>query len=145
MSADELESWLIPPHPMGVKPRGNSVMAEREDERRKGLGSLGALPDEVLLEVLGYFGATELRGFGAASRWCHAFSRHEPLWQRMALERPDEKGLVSFSRSWYHTFTRSPLARCNCPPCAATSSTPHGTPAGTRAPPDGPSATTSLV
>ena len=109
MSADELESWLIPPHPMGVKPRGNSVMAEREDERRKGLGSLGALPDEVLLEVLGYFGATELRGFGAASRWCHAFSRHEPLWQRMAVERPDEKGLVSFSRSWYHTFTRSPF------------------------------------
>ena len=107
--------WSIPPHPLGISPSGNSMFDDFQGSRALSLGALSALPDDLLVDILSLLRCPlSLLRFGACSQWCHAFSRHEPLWKDLAL-RAARRSLLVFSRSWFLSVTRSPFPPLSLP------------------------------
>lgn len=76
---------LVPPamaHPWGVRP----VLGEADEEtRRRSLGALALLQDELLLDVLSHLAAADLCRLSCASRYLCAFANDESLWRGLVL------------------------------------------------------------
>ena len=97
-----------PPHPHGVRPLGQQMLNDEPNPRDAphALGVLRALPDEVLLGILGYCDGATLARCAAASRVLRTFCLAEPLWRALYLdELPDGAQLV-FDRSWRRSYLR---------------------------------------
>ena len=73
-------------HPLGILPRGNLFMAGGEDVRSAGLGSLAALSDELLLEILAALPARMLAVASTVSSAFYCFCAHLDLWRTLSLE-----------------------------------------------------------
>ena len=97
-----------PPHPHGVRPIGQQMLNDEPNPRDAphALGVLRALPDEVLLGILGCCDGATLARCAAASRVLRTFCLAEPLWRALYLdELPDGAQLV-FDRSWRRSYLR---------------------------------------
>jgi len=75
----------VPPHPLGVKPLGNQYFAHGP-RARESLGSLQALPDEMLMAFLEYLDGGALRVLGYSCKFLFAFCVSEELWKAEFLE-----------------------------------------------------------
>jgi hypothetical protein len=76
----------IPPHPLGIRPSGNVFAAPYNLRDTPSSGIFGRLPDELILEVLGFFDVKSLVAIGATSKCLYAFSRVEELWKALYIE-----------------------------------------------------------
>ena len=92
-------------HPLGVRPWGNSLLAERKDVRAEGvmtshrrsatqqadrcpfagLGLLSHLCDEVVLDLLSALPAASLASIACCSKALYCFCGHEELWKALVL------------------------------------------------------------
>lgn len=80
-----ISSDSIPVHPMGVKPLGNQYFATGPTARQS-LGSLGRLPDEMILQMLEYLDTRSLKDVGFTCRFLYAFCQLDELWKALFLE-----------------------------------------------------------
>jgi len=95
----------LPRHPYGVQPEGNALLDRGPHcSRAAGLGALAALPDDLLLALLGSLPGAQLAALSTASRACFAFACCEELWRAAALERWG--GDLRFRTSWRATYRR---------------------------------------
>lgn len=79
------EASAIPPHPLRIKPNGNSYTSAL-NLRDTSTGLFAICPDELILEVLECLDATSLALLGTTSKAFCAFSRHEELWKTLFIE-----------------------------------------------------------
>jgi hypothetical protein len=75
----------IPSHPLGVKPLGNQYLSSAVNARGS-IGSFRVLPDEVLAQLLEYFGQQSLRKLGYTCRFLFAFCHADDVWKALFLE-----------------------------------------------------------
>ncbi|KAF8469551.1 hypothetical protein BDZ91DRAFT_720456 [Kalaharituber pfeilii] len=109
-SNETLEGLLaIAPHPLRVKPLGNTFTAD-SNLRDNSTGHFGVLPDELLVQLLGYLDSGSLLALGATSKGLYAFSRCDELWKDLFIN-----SALSHNRSyewrgtWHSTyFNKSP-------------------------------------
>lgn len=75
----------IPTHPMGIKPLGNQYFANGSNARQN-TGTVGQLPDEMILHLLEYLDAPSLRKLASTCRFLYAFGQLDDLWKSLFLE-----------------------------------------------------------
>ncbi len=75
----------IPPHPLGIRPLGNRYLSTGPNAREL-LGSLEALPDEVLMTLLEHLDQYALQTLGYTCKFLFAFCSSEELWKAVFLE-----------------------------------------------------------
>ncbi|KAI1455703.1 Clavaminate synthase-like protein [Annulohypoxylon moriforme] len=95
----------IPVHPMGVKPLGNQYFVSGPTARRS-LGSLGQLPDEMILQILEYLDTSSLKTFGFTCRFLYAFCQLDDLWKALFLETSLQP--LTWKGSWRNTLLKAP-------------------------------------
>jgi F-box-like len=69
----------IPCHPLGVRPSGNALFAT--SNLRDAIGTLNALPDELIVMCLEFLDAASLLKLGRSCKALYAFTRSEDLWK----------------------------------------------------------------
>ncbi|KAI1382215.1 Clavaminate synthase-like protein [Hypoxylon crocopeplum] len=109
-----ISSDSIPVHPMGVKPLGNQYFASGPTARQS-LGSLGRLPDEMILQVLEHLDTQSLKDLGFTCRFLYAFCELDELWKALFLETSSEP--LVWKGSWKGTHLKAPSgwrARIDC-------------------------------
>ncbi|CAJ2501817.1 Uu.00g046700.m01.CDS01 [Anthostomella pinea] len=93
----------IPTHPMGIKPLGNQYFASGPVARQS-LGSMGLLPDEMILHLFEYLDTQSLRNIGFTCRFLFAFSHLDDLWKTLFLEEQSTNpGKPCWKGSWRST------------------------------------------
>ncbi|OAY82302.1 F-box protein [Ananas comosus] len=100
-----------------IQPLGNLLLADPSANiRDRGLGTLRALSDELLLDVLGLLRGRDLAVLSSVSKSLYVFSTHEPLWRNLVLD--ELEGRFSFAGSWRSTYASvvSPLLPDQTPP-----------------------------
>ncbi|KAI0842106.1 Clavaminate synthase-like protein [Hypoxylon sp. FL0890] len=110
----EISSDSIPAHPMGVKPLGNQYLVSGPTARHS-LGSLGRLPDEMILQVLEYLDIPSLKGIAFTCRFLYAFCHLDELWKALFLETSLQP--LAWKGSWRNTVLKIPTgwrARIDC-------------------------------
>jgi Cupin-like domain len=99
---------LCPPHPLGVRPRGNAYTGlSAPDVTRSSLGPFyGALPEALLAgSILPCCDAASLDALAQTSRALYAFARDDELWRTLVLrEYPRD---FRFACSWRRTHARA--------------------------------------
>ncbi|OTB08821.1 hypothetical protein M426DRAFT_316845 [Hypoxylon sp. CI-4A] len=100
-----ISSDSIPVHPMGVKPLGNQYFASGPTARQS-LGSLGSLPDEMILQMLEYLDIDSLKNIGFACRFLYAFCQLDELWKALFLEVGPQS--LAWRGSWRNTLLKAP-------------------------------------
>lgn len=94
-----------PPHPQGVRPSGSLLLDGPSDLRiAGGLGVLAALPDAVLLQLLGLCTAEALLACGAVSHALRVFSASDDVWRAKVLEDLPSNQLLEYRSSWRETY-----------------------------------------
>ncbi|ORY62143.1 F-box domain-containing protein [Pseudomassariella vexata] len=110
-------SEVIPVHPLGVKPLGNQYFATGPTARQA-LGSIGCMPDEMILQLLEYLDAQSLRNVGSTCKFLRAFCHLEELWKALFLElQTASPGPPSWKGSWRSTVLQLPaeaIAQVEC-------------------------------
>lgn len=97
-----------PRHPLSVRPSGSLLLDDGCDLRGAGgLGLLAALPDLVLLQVLGCGSAESLSACAATSHALRAFSMSEELWRAKVLEDLPPQRRLEYRSSWRRTYMES--------------------------------------
>ncbi|KAK6433241.1 hypothetical protein LTR95_010584 [Oleoguttula sp. CCFEE 5521] len=97
---DEKDASLVKRHPLGVRPSGNALTAERNC--KTACGPFARLPDELLSHLLESLDASALLRLGAGCRQLHAFTRNEELWKALFIES-SPKGFA-WKGTWRSTF-----------------------------------------
>ncbi|GJN04579.1 hypothetical protein PR202_ga22141 [Eleusine coracana subsp. coracana] len=87
-----------------VQPLGNLLLSAspRANLRDAGLGSLRAIPDDLLLDVLGLLPARDLTALSAASKALYVVASHDPLWRALVLD--ELGGWFDFAGTWRDTY-----------------------------------------
>ncbi|KAK4550095.1 hypothetical protein LTR36_003062 [Oleoguttula mirabilis] len=98
-------SSLVRRHPLGVRPSGNALTSNANLKRA--CGFLGALPDELLMDVLERVEAAELLRLGGTCRAVHAFTRSEELWRMLFVESSPKE--FSWQGTWRSTYLGQPM------------------------------------
>jgi len=101
-------SFAAAPHPLGIQPGGNALFTNVRPSRNPGLGALRLLPDELLVDLLGWLDPRSLVACAPASHALYAFTSQEDLWKALALE-----GMTApfrFGASWRETYLRRLIA-----------------------------------
>jgi len=88
-------------HPR-IQPLGAQLLAKSAPSCRHKLGSLAALPDLLLLQVLQQLGARALLRVQRTCRAGYAFGSHEELW--CALVLTEREGRWRFCADWQATY-----------------------------------------
>ena len=66
---ESLEEEALAPHPLGVRPEGNALIASGEHQpRATGLGTLGRLTDARVIEILRLMDSAALGAIGECHR-----------------------------------------------------------------------------
>ncbi|KAL2867118.1 putative F-box and JmjC domain protein [Aspergillus lucknowensis] len=104
---------VIPGHPLGVKPSGNALFAARN--LRNAIGTIGLLPDELVLILLEFFDCSDLLRLGRTCKAFYAFTRAEDLWKTLFIRSPP----ASFTwrgtwRATYLNLAPSRVASVDC-------------------------------
>ena len=75
------DAFLLPHHPLDVKPAGNAYTAQRKLEN-----PLQNLPDEVVISILELLDPPTLLSLGQVCKAFFAFSRVDDLWKASCIE-----------------------------------------------------------
>lgn len=97
-------------HPYGVKPIGNSMLANETERNVKpyGLGSkLCYLSDESIIEILGYLNGIELAQISLCSRILYVFAMTSDLWRDITLRLINKS--ISYNKTWRDTYVQEYL------------------------------------
>lgn len=87
----------------GVQPLGNLYFSPSlHNSRNSGLGNVQSLSDELVLEILGLLGGTDLGVLSTVSKSFYVFCNHEPLWRSLVLETC--KGGFLYNETWKSTY-----------------------------------------
>lgn len=83
-AADDFE--VLPPHPLGIKPEGNSYadlegLDGRRSHIRQHAGYFARLPDELLMHFLDYLDPHQLLALGSSCKALYAFTHVDELWR----------------------------------------------------------------
>jgi hypothetical protein len=96
------------PHPYGVLPSGNALLKKDPYAvRRNGLGILGKITDEAILELLSYLNGDELVRIHQLSRPLYVYTNYSDLWRDLTLRKFSD-GFV-FVNTWKDTFVKAML------------------------------------
>lgn len=68
-------------HPLGVRPSGNALTADQN--LCDAIGSFQKLPDELLVALLEWLEAADLRNLGATCRAFYAYTTYDQLWREL--------------------------------------------------------------
>jgi len=79
------EVSTISPHPLRIKPLGNAFAAS-PNLRDISTGNFALLPDELIIQLLGYLEAESLLALGSTSKGLYAFCRCEELWKDLFMK-----------------------------------------------------------
>ena len=102
--SEEYDPLTVPPHPLGIRPTGNTYTAT--ENIKPAAGFFMRLPDELILQVLESLDATSLQCLGCTCKALYAFSGFEDLWKTLCIEY---ELLSSFQASLrYHIFLELP-------------------------------------
>lgn len=114
------------PHPRGVQPFGCRLLlgASAADVRASGLGSLAALPDALVMDVLGRLQGAGLAALSCCSRAAAAFCAPEELWRSLALQLFADAGstVVFTPPGWRSSYAAAAAAATRGRPPPAPSS-----------------------
>ncbi|KAI0877532.1 F-box domain-containing protein [Hypoxylon argillaceum] len=99
----------IPIHPMGIKPLGNQYFTNGPSVRQY-TGTVGQLPDEMILHLLEYLDATSLRKLASTCRFLYAFGQLDDLWKALFIESPiiSEGKHPVWNGTWKATYLNLP-------------------------------------
>ena len=75
----------IPLHPLGIKPLGNLYLASGPNARNS-IGTLQALPDEMLAILLEYFDQLTVRRLSYTCKFLSALCSSDDVWKALFLE-----------------------------------------------------------
>lgn len=93
-------------HPLGILPLGN-IFLETEvsilQMRRKGLGALHVLSDEIVLLCLSFTSYQGLIQISMSSKACYVYSNIDELWRDLTLSEFISKS-IQFANNWKLTF-----------------------------------------
>lgn len=95
-------STLTLPHPLGLKPLGNSLLATTN--AKSNLGYLYSFPDDLILHLLSFLDQYQLLSL---SRTCHAlyvFTNQDQLWKDLFLLKSNGGHLQTWRGNWKKTF-----------------------------------------
>ena len=103
----------IPRHPLGVRPSGNALGADRNLSHST--GTFQNLPDELLLALLQWLDEPELLNLGESCRAFYAYTTHDQLWRDLWIDHTPSQPLV-WQGSWRASFLGRPhrLAQVDC-------------------------------
>jgi hypothetical protein len=77
--------------------------------RRRGLGLLGVISDEAVLEILSFLDGRELSMTLKVSRAFYVYGNYSDLWRDLTLRKFD--GSVDFISTWKDTFSKMTSAK----------------------------------
>ena len=77
--------------------------------RRRGLGLLGVISDEAVLEILSFLDGRELSMILKVSRAFYVYGNYSDLWRDLTLRKFD--GTVDFISTWKDTFSKMTSAK----------------------------------
>ncbi|ODV94127.1 hypothetical protein PACTADRAFT_76762 [Pachysolen tannophilus NRRL Y-2460] len=100
---------FTPKHPLGVKPLGNSLLADSKYQINKNLqmGTLSVFPEDVLLEVLSYLNdPKDLMNLSHCSRVIYAYCWSEELWRQIYMNNPLD--FLKWQGSWRRSLLNLP-------------------------------------
>eukprot|EP00698_Gefionella_okellyi_P002532 TRINITY_DN12376_c0_g1_i1.p1 TRINITY_DN12376_c0_g1~~TRINITY_DN12376_c0_g1_i1.p1 ORF type:complete len:467 (-),score=66.88 TRINITY_DN12376_c0_g1_i1:41-1390(-) len=89
-------------HPFGVQPWGNYYSSDVPPCRDVGLGRLGGLKDEVVLDILGHLDAIDLCHLALVSKSFYVFAHQDDLWKSLVCN--DFGGDFIYTTSWKATY-----------------------------------------
>ncbi|KAK4226118.1 hypothetical protein QBC38DRAFT_510602 [Podospora fimiseda] len=93
----------VPLHPLGIKPLGNKYLFNGIDARSY-LGTLQALPDEMITQLLEYLDPHTLRLLGYTCRFLFACCMSDDVWKTIFLESElGKKPSFQWRGSWRST------------------------------------------
>ncbi|KAJ3092958.1 hypothetical protein HDU96_002568 [Phlyctochytrium bullatum] len=106
-----LKFQSLRPHPNGVLPMGNYFLRDGNapDSRAIGLGSFGALEDEMIVQLLSdpmLLGVKDLCRLAACSRAFYVFACFEEIWRGRTIQTFGGRFGKTFGSSWRDTFRR---------------------------------------
>ena len=95
---------IVRPHPLGIKPSGNALLAGATAQRTKTLGPLlGQLPDEVLMTIIQEITDPKtLLALGHVCKCLYGFCWTDELWKHMVHRYKKEP--ERWHGSWRNTF-----------------------------------------
>ena len=111
------EDVVVKRHPLRVRPMGSRLLSDAPHMRELAgaLGSLGALPDEVLLPLLGLLDVPSLARCARTSRAMRVLALSDDIWKAHCLEElPDGQWLRYDARGWRYTYA---LLFCDAARC----------------------------
>ena len=76
---DRDEPSTVVRHPLGVRPAGNALFADRD--LRVSIGTFRRLPEELLAMLLAYLKPADLLRLGGTCRALFAYTRNDELWR----------------------------------------------------------------
>lgn len=99
-------------HPLGVQPEHfRSLLGDENSTRKKGLGSMHCLEDEVLLQILDVLSPQELGQLACVSKALYCFANHEDVWKGIVLQCEDVAQWVYHEMGWKATYVMSVLGK----------------------------------
>ncbi|KAI6791018.1 putative F-box and JmjC domain protein [Hortaea werneckii] len=98
------DSSLVIRHPLGVRPSGNALTSSVN--LKAACGTLAALPDELLIQLLETFEAPDLLRLGGTCRALYAFTRSEELWRALFVESHPRD--FTWQGTWRSTYLAQP-------------------------------------
>lgn len=88
------------PHPLGIKPQGNSLLNPDTEVRAQSLGYLSKLDDETIMTLLSYLDIESLKNFMYVSKVTYAFTSEEEIWRRIYTENFQSQKDFNWKGSW---------------------------------------------
>lgn len=81
---EEEERITILPHPLGIKPAGNGLLAT--DDIKLAAGFFVRLPDELIVHILEFLQPEEILGFRRSCKAILALCLNEETWKTKYIE-----------------------------------------------------------
>ncbi|KAG8691209.1 hypothetical protein FRC11_005908 [Ceratobasidium sp. 423] len=97
------ESERTPLPHSGIKPSGNLLFNPSLSIRRRGLGTLDALSDALLLGIIGLLTAKDVLFLGSCSKTLFAYCTHQPVWKDLFIRTANGK-LDGWAGTWRKTY-----------------------------------------
>jgi hypothetical protein len=84
LGLEEESPYLIPHHPLGIKPSGNQYTVGFNSKSLAGLFQI--FPDEILAIFLEHLDSSILPLLGSTCKFLYAFCRSDDLWKSLFIE-----------------------------------------------------------
>ena len=97
--------FQLAPHPLGIKPLGNTLFDDQIPIRSAGLGFFGILTDEILLDLLYTLDDASLCALAQVSKAMYCFVYTDDLWKDKL--KKDGQLLPEFISNWRCTYIHS--------------------------------------